>query len=478
MSMGTLGYTNIGRSHGARVLGPESNNEVAGQSIITANIGFDISLKKNRKDIDGVMQLGAFRENEELVVVPNEFMFYRAGSRGKTGVASGIDGFTSFNGLPIEDVENDDDLRRAYPYLGFTQGDTQLDEAVSVTRSGVAVGMAGSFTKLNDSKYTFTPGQAVRVVRPSINPDKRLMQLADRKRPNHPDAPPPTKLSAFMEPFSIDQITGWFRSTGSDIFADLAKGPGGRYNVPDVMHDLDVQGKSSLSDRDLVNVMRKQLACASAWAAQTTAIRYGLMASTAMNEHVDAGTYVISPMNVSSSQADANTYQNLLEKVSLDEPHKTVIVFDVGSKKYIAKELTAAEQAQRKRAFDEMAKDLAVRYGLATDENAGYLVEDSDLIETTLLPTLGFASSNSEQISVSKKLFDQTLLPDLRNKNAFHTIQRNIRGSIAEQVEKSLRSAEEDYVRAVASIYDYFSTDIIGTASNHSRPGCPIHFAT
>lgn len=479
MSLGTIGYTNIGRAHGERVLGPESNNEIVGQSIITANIGFDVSLKRGRRDIDGVMQLGSFRDNEELVVVPNEFMFYRAGSRGKTGVASGIDGFTSFNGLPIEDVETDDDLRRAYPYLGFTQGDTQLDEAVSVTRSGVAVAVAGSFTKYNDSKYTFTPGQVVRVVRPSLNPDKRSQQLAERRRPNHPDAPPLSKLTGFMEPFEIDQITSWFRRTGSDIFADLAKGSAGRYNVPDVMHDMDKYGKIALSDRDIVNVMRKQLAAASAWVAQTTAIRYGLMVSTAMNEHINVGgVYQINPLNVSSSQADANAYQTMLEQISLDNPHEKVLAFDLRTNRYSVVTLDAQQQQQRARAFDEVAKDLAVRYGLASDENSSYMVEDSDLIETTLLPTLGFASAKSKHINIAKDLFDKTLLPDRRNKDAFHTIQRNIRGSIAEQVEKSLRSAEEDYVRAVATIYDYFSTDIIGTASNHSRPGCPIHFAT
>lgn len=477
MSLGTMGYTNIGRATGARVYGTESMNEVVGQGIITANIGFDISEGRKRQPTDNASQLGTFRTNEELVAVPNDAMFFRKGSRGKTGCASGIDGFVSFNGLHIDDVNNDDDLRKLYPYLGINQGSTQLDENVAVTRSGLATMVAGSVTRFNDSKYTFTPGQAVRVVRPSIDPIKRAQQLAARRAPNHPDAPPASKLSCFMEPFDADLIVNWFRSTGDDIFADLASNST-RYRVPEVQHEMDVFGKSKLPDRDLVNVMRKQRDAAAFWSAVTAAVRYGIVTPTCFNEYVTAAGYVITPLNLASSPADLDAHSKLIEQISLDDPHKKIMVFDVATGRHVIHELTAAEQLARRRAFDQFAQQLGVAYGLAADETNGHLIEDPDLLETTMLPILGFASSDPTYVDAARQTVDSTLIPDRRSKQDLHTIQRNAFGSVSEQIQKALRSAEEDHVRAVAAIYDYFSTDIMGNASNHSRPGGPLHLYT
>lgn len=478
-SLGTIGYTGIGRAHGERAYGPDSNNEIAGQSIITANVGFDIGLGNKRKDVGGVMRLGKFLTNEELVTVPNEFVFYRKGARGKTGVASGIDGFTSFNGLDIEDVFNDDDLRRLYPYIGFNQGDTQLDENVSVTRSGIAVGVAGSFTRFNDTPYTFTPGSVACIDRPSIDRVQREKMLRSRKNTNSADAPPLTKLTASIKPFNIEQIVNWFRDTADSVLSDLKMTSGFKYDIPKVMHEIDVQGKSRLLDRDLVNLMRKRFFSSSVWAVLTAAERYGLIKFTAMNEHTaGVGGFVGSTSTIASSQGDYDAYRTLIEQVSLDNPDAKVVVFDTATSTYVIETLNATQQADRARKRHEVAEMLGVNVGIATDENRPWLIEDGSLMETLFLPILGPSSQNSAVIQSATKMFNKTFVPDNRNKMDIHVFKRNAFGSVPEQINQSLRSCEESYVRSVARIYDNFSTDIVGTLSNHSRPGGPAHFAT
>jgi len=451
------------RSHGKGTLGSDSHHEITPQSLITAQYDFQQNITEKRSSEPGPNFLGVYRKDQELCVKPNEFFFVAKNDGvGSATTAFSGSGFSSFNGIPTDNIKNDDELWDHFACVGITNGAGYIDGEV-ITKSGIAVQRAGSASlPVNYGTDTFFPGDLIGIELPSIFADKRAKQINSRTLNNHGTGPFRTKLVA--TPRRVDpeeDVYGIFRSVARNLIDGTIRDDDGNvtYSVPDLVFKTQAN-TNNLNSKDQMTVRLKQFLSSVSYNAILSAIQLG---------YVTIAPYKETP---SYNKGSHDLLMNELEKINAFKwwNHRWNVANQV------IEQLTDANQKNYKAQVDDFARLLSSSLGLTQDVTTySWLLEDTTLLTDILLRNLGASSGNEKYAQHQSTLVGSDFISNPKGSNRGIFGGMSGVGDLGKQMLDISKSSATQHSRSNGAMLDRALRGVIGTASNTSAPGSVLH---
>jgi hypothetical protein len=451
------------RGNSQRNIGPNSTHPITPQNEITSQFMVDINLpKKRRQSVQNPSKfIGVLTEDRDVSVMEDEMVFVlKGGNRlvdtGSSSIGFSGTGWTSFTGLPIpRDVKTDEQLADLVQFVGFSN--TTVPFGKTVTRSGIAVRRHGSGTTVNNSNRTFFPGDIFGWELPSIHASRRAIQAS-----RFPDTTnvPQNKLIATPRLIHYSDIVDWGKRGAKFAINENKKLhiPSYRKRSPNT-----VRTTGALYE---IAMHYKQYLLFAAWNALMVAVQTGLVTPTyeqaglkPAQRHADwqqiwRRTVEYNPHEWNQFEVDTNRTTNEIKFNSIKD--------DINKKE------------TKKANMHEFAEFSAGILGLVADNRRPWIKEDTNL--TKYLGMRTYLSLLNDRNTHSIAQVGKDFTTEGAHRNRFGDILST--PTISGQMHSLQRDCASTFARTMGYMYNHVMRPAIGTVSNVSPPGGPIHYAS
>ena len=452
-------------------VGPESEQPITTQCLITINADSDPNMQVHRKaeaarSKPGTVINAQYLEAEQLKIEPGELFFIEKDQQfsggGKT--AFRLHGFSSFNGINTYG-ETQEQFEDRFLCLGFVTGVHYADGEV-VSRSGVAVQKAGSGTTINNSLEVFSPGDVFGVEYPAINEKERERQfhtVAYRHRGNYSVR---KKAVGILKKITYEDI--------SDTFAEVAQTVVFRrdLNVPRYRQQMLTGMSSGRSENEQHALSTKKFLAYHSYNTIMGAIERGLVVPT------------VSPLADVSIPEVRLAWEQTRDPIANSAP---TAIKDFMWTNTEFREVTGTQKTERDVAYHAQAEYFATILGLAmphTQFNASTTLEDTALLVNINRRTL-FGSLQHLKGGAHSAWWTETEAyvgheftrfdTSAETRNRFGTLA-SVAPSIARQMMSIAGEASVEYVRFNGKVYDRTYRSALGTISNYAPPNRTAHY--
>jgi len=458
--MSSGAYGPLGSSRLNDRFGPNSQQGILPQSEITINAGVNANLPDERKGYDGERRLGSYSSVADLSLLEGEIGLSFRDDFGPAGPNTAFTAsvFTSLNGLSLEGIETQSALYRKLRFQGMVNSPVYLENDV-VNNSGTALRKHGSGSMLcNYGVDTFFSGDLLGYELPPIDEEglRRFMhrRLYRGGPPEHkilarPCRIDPKKISEVLHD-SVDTLLEKCNAPLMDIPAYLTKAQTG---VTYLEHDKEIA------------VLLKQFVMNVSFNALQAAMHHGLVVPCYRE-----GT---------RPNINAENHATLCEKLATITPanwdQSRVRLDAAETQGFVVESLNSPEEMRaRKRECHDFAELTATWLGLARDQyRRPFLVQHPSLGKEILLRSL--QSLSKRHGTVARQMIDGDFVDQHSEFDSFG-MRRNT-STLAGQMYGIQTSAAGLFADAYGQATNLLMSRVIGTVSNVSAPGAPIHYA-
>lgn len=463
----------MSRNHGAGGIGRNSAQEITPQSEITANISVDTQLYlKRRKGVkDPNSHMNPPANTTEVHVGTNEMMFGYKNAPGFGGfnTAFSSSGFTAFNGVSINNVETQEQFENQFVLLGMTNGPVYFEQDVT-TNEGSACRIRGSGTiPVNISDETLYPGDYIGWKLHSI--DARTREVEIKSRPNHPDAPIPTKLVGIPTRVTYEDFARWWDDVSHTLSTSNTTG---KLDIQNYLRDAK-NGRNVRTYTEEVAINTKIHQFLNGFNMVATLMELGLIIPSYAPNSTNKST---SPtlFNPSKSAIHASQFENSIKNISPATWSKySVSTPSSGSTVPNVTNLsTASQQEYRKAHVSDFLEYLSGKLGLVKDIRRSWLREDFKITKAILLRN-NYSNLKDPKLSLAtKSIIGRDFIDNMRMKDAFG--KEITTSTIAGQMYDLQSSSTERHWKTVGRVYDHKLGKVWARCTNLSKKGNPIHY--